>query len=137
MRSINRSFCCNNAVTLSDIIGKPLEIRSYNGRAPHIGVRWICPDCNVDYFVIWLREDRFWDNIKDSQESILYDNLGQPYYNEYVNRFVQRRNGELEDTGSFSLVLSYYNKLWEEEGWESFDNNNTQLMWYYYDILVL
>jgi hypothetical protein len=131
-RNIASSSCCDNVVKLADLAGRTIEFRRYGKLAPHIGVRWDCPSCDTAYFVIWKRYDKFWDRPEESQKDQLLDYSGQPYYNDYKGKFASLEDGKLTDTGAFSLVLSYYDQLYEGDQWQKCeDADDAQWVWYF------
>lgn len=107
------SSCCNNIVKLSDLVGKPTEFRQYKNYAPTIGVKWICPSCNTEFFAKWKQIDKFWDNVDDANQLQLLSNNGETYLNQYCGKYVTKENGKNKDTGAFSILLELYDVLGE------------------------
>jgi hypothetical protein len=103
-----------------------------------MGTKWGCPDCGILYFVYWMRIDRFWNNPGESQQNQLLDSLGQPYYNDHRGKFVARNeSGELEDTGAFVIVLTYYESLCDESTWKACEEaDDAQWVWYFSDMIM-
>lgn len=46
-------LCGYGPVTIADVAGKPVELRSMGRYVPKIGVRWDCPRCGTAYFAHW------------------------------------------------------------------------------------
>lgn len=110
---------CKYQVRLSDVRGKPLEIRQSGRYAPHFGVRFDC-GCGEVYFVMLRRSDTYWD-----QETLrsgewkrpeLRMPNGQVFPNREAGKFAFEDGfGHTENTGTFTLDLSYYGSFNDEK----------------------
>ena len=129
-RNLCTSSCCENVVRLEDIRGRPIEFRRYGRYAPTIGTRWDCPTCGTAYFVIWRHSDTFWgkEGIRKGYHkadiidyAAEYGRGSDPRPNEYKGRFFIESNfqGEthVEETGTFTLDLSYYESYNDEHSY--------------------
>ena len=130
MSKLANSCCCDNTVRLADLAGKKIEFRQYGDFAPQIGTKWICPTCETEYFVYFQRKDQYWKSVDDAPKKFLHDSKGVPYENEHQNKFVtKKKNGDLQDTGCYVLVLTYYHPLTKDCSWRTCsEEKNTQLV---------
>ncbi|MDH5523120.1 MAG: hypothetical protein OEY01_03870 [Desulfobulbaceae bacterium] len=116
------SSCCNHTVRLSDIQGKPLEIRQHGQEAPHFGTRWDCPSCGVAYFVIISREHTFWSNPEDALKEYIQLPQGSYIPNKNKGRYILQASDDPDgkpryyNSGVFTLDLSYYESFRDEPG---------------------
>ena len=115
-RNLATSSCCGNTVRLSDLRGKPIEFRRYGPYVPDIGTRWDCPTCNTAYFVIWRTRDKFWHKPEDAFADL--DLFGNPNREKgkFVHQYTFQNEIVTEDTGCFTLDLSYYESHNDEPG---------------------
>lgn len=128
------SSCCGNVVRLSNLVGKTIEFRQFGKSAPQMGAKWTCPSCDVDYFVYWVRNERFWNSPEESKEKTLLNSQGFPYINDYQNQFVVKNKGVLQDTGYFTFILTFYYPLTPQSDWEiCTEEEKTQLVRFYPD----
>ena len=122
-RNLCSSSCeCGRTVRLSDIRGKPLEIRRYGKYAPTFGVKWVC-DCKQIYFVILRRRDTFWGREGLRRGDHLLDEIpiggGRTIPNKERDRFVINSGGaHIEETGHFVLDLSHWHTYNDEPHWD-------------------
>lgn len=126
-RNLCTSSCpkCNYTLRLSDIRGKPIELRRYGRYAPQIGTRFDCA-CGEVYFVIWRRSDSYWgrETLRSGEwkNPQLMDPAGRVHSNPEAGRFafetpIPGPKGEVrtEETGTFTLDLSYYETYDDEK----------------------
>lgn len=129
-RNLCTSKCCDNIVRLSDLRGKPIEFRQYYQYAPEIGCRWDCPTCKTAYFAIWRHNDSYWglnSNIIDREEAIQFALTGefhapngQIIKSENAGKYLIKREWQgkvqYEETGTFTIDLSFYESYNDEPG---------------------
>lgn len=124
-RNLCTSSCphCGYLVRLSDLRGKPVEFRRYSQYAPVLGVKFDCT-CGKIYFAAWEHKHTMWgygdlESGRWNEPTFNFTIHGKPVS---VANYDQGRyafktaSGDLEDMGSFSIDLSYYESYNDEEG---------------------
>lgn len=118
-RNLATSKCekCFHKFTLSDFRGKPIEFRRYGPYPPVMGCRVDC-ECGAVYFAYIRTLDKFWD--KGSLTSGEWNNGTRD--KSVDGRFARETYYGIEDTGCYTIDLSYYDSYNDEEGDGNMDN---------------
>lgn len=143
-RNLCSSYCrtCGYQVKISDLRGKPVEFRQYGRYVPVLGVRFDC-SCGQVYFASWRTKHEYWSRetldsgawkdrvIRFEVAKVLEGSSGSPVFkresfeipNAHPGKYAiesTRHDGriEAENTGVFSIDLSYYETYNDEPLWD-------------------